>query len=311
MSVPLVEGTQEEFWGLSEDAERELLEESTSLWGRAARRFARNPTAMVGLLFILLVIVVALFGPWIGLQNPTTQHLNDVNQGPSVAHWLGTDDLGRDMLSRVCQGARVSMQVCLGVVILAVVVALPFGLIAGFFGGIVDSVIMRITDGLFTLPVLALALAVAALLGPSIFHTSVAIAVGFVPGMIRIVRGQTLAVREEGYIEASRSVGVGQFRMLRRHIFPNVAAPLIVQIALSFGYALLAEAGLSFLGLGVQPPNSSWGTMLQEAYGFVLSSPWQLFPPGIAIALTVLAFNLVGDGLRDSLGRQVFVGRKP
>ena len=168
---------------------------------------------------------------------------------------------------------------------------------------------MRVTDGMFTIPVLGLALAVAALLGPSIFHTSIAIAVGFVPGMVRIVRGQTLAVREEAYIEASRSVGISQFRMIRRHILPNVAAPLIVQVAISFGYALLAEAGLSFLGLGVQPPNSSWGTMLQDAYQFILSSPWGLFPPGIAIALTVLSFNLVGDGLRDALGRQVFVVR--
>ena len=310
MSDPLVEGTQAEFWGLSAEAERELLDDSISLWGRAARRFVRNPTAMAGFFVILVVIVVALFAPWIWPQNPVLQHLNDINQSPSRAHWLGTDDLGRDELSRLIQGARVSMQVCLGVVILAIAVALPFGLIAGYFGGFADTLIMRVTDAMFTLPVLALALAVAALLGPSIFHTSVAIAVGFVPGMVRIVRGQTLAVREEPYIEASRSIGVGRLRMLRRHVFPNVAAPLIVQIAVSFGYALLAEAGLSFLGLGVQPPNSSWGTMLQEAYQFILSSPWQLFPPGISIALTVLAFNLVGDGLRDSLGRQVFVGRK-
>jgi peptide/nickel transport system permease protein len=310
MSGPLVEGTQEEFWGLSDDAQRELLEDSVTLWRRAAVRFARNPTAMVGLVFILLVIVIALLGSWVWPQNPTTQHLTDINQSPSAAHWLGTDDLGRDELSRLMQGARVSMQVCLGVIVLALAVAVPLGLMAGYFGGAADMLIMRVMDAMFTLPVLALALAVAALLGPSIFHTSVAIAVGFVPGMVRIVRGQTLAVREEGYIEASRSIGVGQFRMLRRHVFPNVAAPLIVQIAISFGYALLAEAGLSFLGLGVQPPNSSWGTMLQEAYQFILSSPWQLFPPGIAIALTVLSFNLVGDGLRDSLGRQIFAGSK-
>jgi peptide/nickel transport system permease protein len=284
-----------------------LTSKSRSLWRRAARRFVRNRLAMAGLCFIIIVVTTAVFAPWLWPQNPVTQHLGALNQTPSSAHWLGTDNLGRDILSRLIQGTRVSMQVCLGVILLAVAVALPLGLIAGYMGGIVDSIIMRVMDGMFTLPVLALALAVAALLGPSIFHTSVAIAVGFVPGLVRIVRGQALAVREEAYVEASRSVGITQFRMLRRHIFPNVAAPLIVQVAISFGYALLAEAGLSFLGLGVQPPNASWGTMLQNAYQFILSSPWGLFPPGIAIALTVLSFNLVGDGLRDALGREVFV----
>lgn len=279
------------------------------LWRRAMRRFVRNRMAMAGFCFIVVVVTTAIFAPWIWPQNPVTQHLNQLNQTPSAAHWLGTDDLGRDLLSRLIQGTRVSMQVCLGVILLAVAVALPIGLISGYLGGIVDSIIMRVMDAMFTLPVLGLALAVAALLGPSIFHTSIAIAVGFVPGLVRIVRGQALAVREEAYVEASRSVGISQFRMLRRHIFPNVAAPLIVQIAISFGYALLAEAGLSFLGLGVQPPNSSWGTMLQNAYQFILSAPWGLFPPGIAIALTVLSFNLVGDGLRDALGREVFVVR--
>jgi peptide/nickel transport system permease protein len=286
-----------------------LVSNSRSLWGRALRRFARNRIAMAGLLFIVLVVTTAVFAPWLWPQNPITQHLDQLNQTPSAAHWLGTDDLGRDLFSRLIQGTRVSMQVCLGVILLAVGIALPIGLISGYFGGIVDSIIMRVMDGMFTIPVLGLALAVAALLGPSIFHTSIAIAVGFVPGLVRIVRGQALAVREEAYVEASRSVGISQFRMIRRHILPNVAAPLIVQVAISFGYALLAEAGLSFLGLGVQPPNSSWGTMLQDAYQFILSSPWGLFPPGIAIALTVLSFNLVGDGLRDALGRQVFVVR--
>jgi peptide/nickel transport system permease protein len=286
-----------------------LSDNPASMWRRAARRFGHNRTAMFGLFFIVLVIVVAIFAPWVWPQNPITQHLSDVNQSPSTAHWLGTDDLGRDELSRLIQGTRVSMEVCLGVIILAIAVALPLGLVAGFFGGFADSLIMRVMDAMFTLPVLALALAVAALLGPSLFHTSIAIAVGFVPGMVRIVRGQTLSVREEAYIEASRAIGVTRFRMLRRHVFPNVAAPLIVQVAISFGYALLAEAGLSFLGLGVQPPNSSWGTMLGEAYNFILSSPWQLFPPGIAVAITVLSFNLVGDGLRDALGRQVFVAK--
>jgi ABC-type dipeptide/oligopeptide/nickel transport system permease subunit len=286
------------------------LDDPVSLWRRAARRFRHNRIAMVGFVIIVVVVISAIFAPWIWPQNPVTLHLGQRNQGPSLAHWLGTDDLGRDILSRLIQGSRVSMEVCLSVVCLALAVALPLGLLAGYVGGIVDSVIMRVTDAMFTIPVLGLALAVAALLGPSVFHTAIAIAVGFVPGMIRIVRGQTLAVRGEAYIEASRSVGISQFRMLRRHVLPNVAAPLIVQVAVSFGYALLAEAGLSFLGLGVQPPNASWGTMLQAAFAYILSSPWALVPPGLAIAVTVLAFNLVGDGLRDALGRQIFVVRK-
>ncbi|MGO9342469.1 MAG: ABC transporter permease [Acidimicrobiales bacterium] len=286
-----------------------LEADSVSLWHRAARRFVHDRVAMVGLVVIVLVVVTAIFAPWIWPQNPITQHLNELNQTPSRAHWLGTDFLGRDVLSRLIQGARVSMQVCLGVVLLAIAVALPIGLVSGYVGGWVDGVIMRVMDAMFTLPTLALALAVAALLGPSVFHTSVAIAIGFVPGFVRLVRGQALAVREEAYIEASRSIGVSQFRMIRRHVLPNVAAPLIVQVAVSFGYALLAEAGLSFLGLGVQPPNASWGTMLEYAFSYILSDPWGLFPPGIAIAITVLAFNLVGDGLRDSLGRETFVAR--
>jgi ABC-type dipeptide/oligopeptide/nickel transport system permease subunit len=165
---------------------------------------------------------------------------------------------------------------------------------------------MRIMDALFTFPPLMLALALAALLGASVTNASIAIAIPFIPGYARLVRAEVLSVREEAFIEASRSVGVSSGRMLRRHVLPNVASPLIVQVAVSFGYALLAEAGLSFLGFGVQPPNASWGTMLQSAYNFVLQKPWPMIPPGVAIVLTVLAFNLVGDGLRDSLGREVF-----
>jgi ABC-type dipeptide/oligopeptide/nickel transport system permease subunit len=167
---------------------------------------------------------------------------------------------------------------------------------------------MRAMDALFTFPPLTLALAVAALLGAGLFTISMAIAVVFVPGFVRLIRAQVLAVREETFIEAARSVGVGSGRMLRRHVLPNIASPLIVQVAISFGYALLAEAGLSFLGFGVQPPNASWGTMLQNAYGFVLEKPWPMVAPGLAIVLTVMSFNLIGDGLRDALGKEASFG---
>jgi ABC-type dipeptide/oligopeptide/nickel transport system permease subunit len=276
-------------------------------WRRTARRFFKNKAAVAGLAFLVLLVVLVLLAPVVSPYKQSAQDLTLVNTGPTAKHLLGTDDVGRDILSRIIWGGRVSLEVCTVVVILAIAVALPLGLLTGYVGGVLDSVIMRVMDALFTFPSLILALAVAALLGPSVGHAAIAIAIPFVPGFVRVIRAQVLAVREETFVEASRSVGVGRTRMLRKHVFPNVASPLIVQVALSFGYALLAEAGLSFLGFGVQPPNSSWGTMLQEAYNFILDKPWPLLPPGLAIMFTVLAFNLVGDGLRDSLGREVFV----
>ena len=283
--------------------ERDL--DSRPPFRRLVGRFRRNWVAMIALSFLMLLVLVAIFAPFVAPQNPA--HINPlaINQGPSSAHWLGTDSLGRDILSRLIYGARVSMRVSGVVVLLAAVVALPIGLSSGYFGHSTDAVLMRIMDALFTFPPLMLALAVAALLGPGVTVASIAIAIPFIPGYARLVRAEVLGVREEGYIEASRSIGVNSKRMLRRHVLPNVASPLIVQVAVSFGYALLAEAGLSFLGFGVQPPNASWGTMLEDAYNFFLDKPWPMIPPGLAIALTVLAFNLVGDGLRDALGREV------
>ena len=203
-------------------------------------------------------------------------------------------------------GARVSMQAAVQIVGLALLAALPLGLIAGYFGGRTDSLLMRAMDAMFAFPPLVLALTVASLLGKSLLNESIALAIVFVPGFVRLIRGQVLGVREETFIEASRSLGAGHWRMIRRHIFPNIASPLIVQVALALGFAVLAEAGLSFLGLGVQPPGASWGGMLTEAYQFIFTNSWGLIVPGVAIALTVLAFNLVADGLRDALGRERF-----
>ncbi len=307
-------------WMGSEQATREMAEileerplgarpdpDVAGPWRLVWRRFRRNKLAMTGLSFVVLVVLAAVFAPIIAPQNPDTIG-NVVNGGPSLAHWLGTDDVGRDTLSRLIYGARVSMQVSFQVVLLALVLALPLGMIAGYRGRWTDSAIMRAMDALFAFPPITLALAVAALLGANIYTISVAIAIVFVPGFVRVIRAQVLAVREETFVEAARSVGMGSSRMLRRHILPNVASPLIVQVAISFGYALLAEAGLSFLGFGVQPPAASWGTMLQSAYQFVLVKPWPMIPPGLAIALTVLSFNLIGDGLRDAMGRDAAIG---
>jgi len=274
---------------------------------RVLTRFRRNWSAMLGLSWVVFVVLIALGAGLAGFQDPATQHLHHINEGPSSAHWLGTDSLGRDLLSRVVYSARVSMRVAALVVVFAGAAALPIGLVSGYFGRWADGVLMRFMDALFAFPPIMLALATAALLGPSTFNVSVAIAIPFVPGFARLVRAEVLAVREELFVEASRSVGVGSGRMLARHILPNVVSPFIVQAALAFGYAILAEAGLSFLGFGVQPPGASWGVMLQDAYSFIAATAWPMIPPGVAIALTVLAFNLIGDGLRDALGREVLV----
>jgi ABC-type dipeptide/oligopeptide/nickel transport system permease subunit len=263
---------------------------------------------MCGAIFVLLLVVIAVLAPEVAPYSPTA-NFPLINAGPSGAHWLGTDDVGRDLLSRLMFGARISLEAATNVVVLALVISVPIGLTAGYFSGRTDNVLMRLMDALFAFPPLILAITVAALLGRSLHNEAIAIAITFVAGFARIIRGQVLAVREEMYIEASRSLGAGPFRMIRRHVLPNVASPLIIQAAIAFGFALLAEAGLSFLGLGVQPPNASWGVMLQEAYPFVLSDPWATIIPGLAIALTVLAFNLVGDGLRDALGRERAKGR--
>jgi ABC-type dipeptide/oligopeptide/nickel transport system permease subunit len=260
---------------------------------------------------MVTVAVVSLF--WTPQDNLAIDAFHR-SAAPSTAHWLGTDSAGRDLFSRLMVGSRASMEVGAIVVLLAMGAALPLGLIAGYFGGRVDYLVMRIMDALFAFPAITLAIAISALLlgngassNKSLFVCGVAIAIVFVPGLVRLLRAQVLTVREETFIEASRSVGVTQGRMVRKHVFPNVISPMVVQAALTFGYALLTEAGLSFLGYGVQPFTPSWGTMLADGYNGILSSQWPLLPPGLAITITVLAVNLIGDGLRDALGREVFV----
>jgi peptide/nickel transport system permease protein len=289
-----------------EDAAVEPLEAAGG--SRLLSRFLHDRVAMTGAMFIIALVAVAILAPEVAPHSPT-QNFPVLNTGPSAAHWLGTDDIGRDILSRLIFGARISLEAAGVIVLLALVVSLPIGLVSGYFGGRTDNLLMRVVDAMFAFPPLLLAITVAALLGKSLHNEIVAIAVTFIPGFARVIRGQVLTVREETFIEASRSIGAGPLRMLTRHVLPNVASPLIVQAALALGYALLAEAGLSFLGLGVQPPAASWGVMLQEAYDFVLSDPWGTIVPGVAIALTVLSFNFVGDGLRDALGRERVAGK--
>ncbi|MHB1776612.1 MAG: dipeptide ABC transporter ATP-binding protein [Acidimicrobiales bacterium] len=298
-------GSEDPFVGLNPvpptgDRSDQLPERRPGFW----RRFVGQRWALAGLGFLLLVVVVAIFAPLVAPHAPDAQDINAINAGPSTAHWLGTDDLGRDILSRLIFGARISLRSAFEIVGLATVVAVPLGLVAGFFRGAVDAVIMRAMDALFSFPPLILALTVAALLGSNINDAAIAIAIVFVPSFVRLLRGEVIAVREETYIEAARSLGARSRRLMGRHVAPNVASPVIIQVALALGFALLAEAGLSYLGIGEQPPTPSWGGMLQEGFQFIGQSPWALIFPGVAIMLTVLAFNLVADGLRDSLGRE-------
>jgi peptide/nickel transport system permease protein len=282
------------------------IDEGESGRRRLWRRFRHNKSAMVGLVVLLVILLAAILAPLIAPHDPNATDPFHRGIGPSANHWLGTDFNGRDALSRLIYGGRVSFEVCALVVIFAVVAALPLGLTAGYFGGWWDYVVSRSTDALFAFPTITLALVVATIFSKGLLTAAIAISITFVPGFVRLMRAQVLAVREETYIEASTAVGVSERRMLTRHVFPNAVTPLVVQIALSFGYALLAEAGLSFLGFGVQPPTSSWGTMLQDAYNGLPGTTWPVFPPGIALAITVLSINLVADGLRDALGREVY-----
>ena len=287
----------------------EVTAKSESPRRRIWRRFRHNWLAMAALIYLVLLIVVSVFAGVFAPHSPYRTG-GPINSGPTREYWLGTDSTGRDILSRVIYGGRSSLEVCVLVVLFALLVAVPLGLMSGYFRGWPDSIISRVMDGLFAFPALTLALAIAAILGPSLRNAAIALSIPFIPGMVRLLRAQVLGVREETYIEASVSVGATRRRMLTRHVGPNVASPMVVQLALAFGFALLAEAGLSFIGLGVQPPQPSWGAMISDAQKFQLSEPWPIYPPGIAIALTVLAFNLIADGLRDSMGRESFRLRK-
>ncbi len=269
---------------------------------RRLQRFLRNAGVLLSIAWLLLMIAFALFAPWIAPHDPNAQNLLQPSAGISRSHWLGTDDLGRDVLSRLIYGARSSMQVTFETVGLALVLALIIGLVAGFRGGRIDYLLMRATDAGLAFPPLVLALAVVAVVGTSVNDTSLALALVFAPGFARFIRGQTLAVKEESFVEASTSIGSPPVRIVLVRILPNVMTGLVVGIAIALGSALLAESGLAFLGLGPPPPSASWGSMLQEAYDTSLfTHPWSLVPAGLTITLTVLAFNTIGDSLRDTI----------
>jgi peptide/nickel transport system permease protein len=268
---------------------------------RAIRRFKRRKGALFALFVIAIFVAAAVLAPLISRYDPELQTWSAVRQAPSAVHWFGTDDVGRDELARVIYGARASLLAGVISVAIALAVGVPIGLIAGYLGGFIDALFGRITDALLACPFLILAIALAAFLGPSLGNAMIAIGVTTTPIFIRLTRGQVMAVKVEDYIEAARAVGNPHWRIALVHILPNILPALLVQATLSIAAAIIAEAALSFLGLGQQPPAPSWGSMLNAAQRFLVNAPWMAIWPGLAIFLTVLSFNLVGDGLRDAL----------
>ncbi|HEY6429369.1 MAG TPA: dipeptide/oligopeptide/nickel ABC transporter permease/ATP-binding protein, partial [Acidimicrobiales bacterium] len=273
-------------------------------------KFVTRVGVVVSMVWLVLVTVSAIFAPWVAPDDPNAQNLANTNAGISASHWLGTDDLGRDVLSRLIYGSRISMQITFETVGIALVLALVIGLVAGFRGGRVDYLLMRGADAGLAFPPLVLALAVVAVLGSGVNDVSLAFALVFAPGFARFIRGQTLAIKEESFVEASTSIGTPPTRIVLARILPNVLTGLVVGIAIALGAALLTSSGLSFLGLGPPPPAASWGSMLEEAYNTVLfTHPWALVPSGLVIALTVLAFNTLGDAMRDTVSGAATKGR--
>ena len=266
----------------------------------ALRRLFRRKGAIFGLVVIVFFVALAVLAPWVSPYDPMQTSWSLVRKPPSWAHPFGSDELGRDVLTRIVWGARASLLAGVVSVTISLAFGVPIGLLAGYAGGIVDGVISRIVDAMLACPFLILAIALAAFLGPSLTNAMIAIGVSATPYFVRLTRAQVLNAKVEDYVEAARAVGNPHWRIVLRHILPNVVAPVMVQATLAIAAAIIAEASLSFLGLGQQPPAPSWGSMLNSARSFLSQAPWMAVWPGLSIFLIVLAFNLLGDGLRDA-----------
>jgi len=277
----------------------ELGEES--LGARAWRRLTKRKGAVLGLLIIAVFVAVAILAPMLAPYDPIRQSWSSIRKPPSIEHWFGTDESGRDLFSRVIFGARASLLAGVVSISIALSLGVPLGLLAGYGGKWTDALISRITDAMLACPFLILAIALAAFLGPSLQNAMIAIGLTATPIFVRLTRGQVLSVKVEDYVEAARAVGNPPTRIALKHILPNILPALIVQATISVATAIIAEASLSFLGLGQQPPAPSWGSMLNTAQRFLTNAPWMAVWPGLAIFLVVLSFNMVGDGLRDAL----------
>ncbi len=274
---------------------------SQSLSYTAWLRLQRRPSALIGLAVVIAFILMAIFAPYISPQDPIATSWGAIRKAPSAAHWFGTDEIGRDVLSRVIWGTQASLMAGVISVSISLLIGVPIGLLAGFVGGAVDAIISRITDAFLACPFLILAIALAAFLGPSLTNAMVAIGISAAPIFVRLTRGQVIQIKVEDYVEAARSVCNPPWRIALVHILPNILPPLLVQATLAIAAAVIAEASLSFLGLGQQPPAPSWGSMLNTAKNYIEQAPWMAIWPGISIFLLVLSFNLFGDGLRDAL----------
>jgi peptide/nickel transport system permease protein len=270
-------------------------------WQRALRVLARRKMALFGLGVVLFFIAIAVLAPLISPYDPLATSWSAVRKPPSLQHLFGTDEIGRDVLARVVWGARASLLAGIVSVSLALATGVPIGLVSGYLGGFVDGTLMRMIDAMLAVPFLILAIALAAFLGPSLANAMIAIGVSQMPIFARLTRGQVLSVKHEDYVEAAYAVGNPHYRIVLRHILPNIVPPLLVQATLAAAAAIIAEASLSFLGLGEQPPDPSWGSMLNTAKNFMSQAPWMALWPGAAIFTLVLSLNLFGDGLRDAL----------
>ena len=270
-------------------------------WRRGWRRLRRRKGAVIGLAIVCVFIAMAVFAPWLAPFDPIETSWSAIRKAPSAQHWFGTDEIGRDVLARVIWGTRASLLAGVVSVSISLVLGVSIGLTAGFLGGFVDGLISRITDAFLACPFLILAIALAAFLGPCLTNAMIAIGVSATPVFVRLTRAQVLNVKVEDYVEAARAIGNSPLRIAWRYVLPNILPPVMVQATLAIAAAIIAEASLSFLGLGQQPPAPSWGSMLNTAKNYVDNAPWMAIWPGLSIFLLVLSFNLFGDGLRDAL----------
>jgi peptide/nickel transport system permease protein len=278
-----------------------LIDEKPREGSRVLRRFLKKRSALVAGGFVLFFVIVALAAPLVAPYDPLKTNFLAIRQSPSWAHLLGTDEVGRDLLSRLIWGARASLFAGIIPVCIALAISIPFGLLSGFAGGWTDALIMRFTDAMLSIPFLVIAIALSAVLGPSLGNAMIAIGIAALPLFLRLARGAVLAVRNEDYIEAARAGGASSLRIAFRHILPNIVPPMLIQASLTMASAIIAEASLSFLGLGQRPPAPSWGIMLNEAQRYLTSAPLMAVWPGLAIFCVVISINLLGDALRDAL----------
>lgn len=270
-------------------------------FGEIFRRLKSQKLSFISLIFLSILVFIAVFAPFIVPHDPLEHDLSKVLTGPSLAHFLGTDELGRDVFSRLMMGTRAAFQAGAIAILIPLFIGVPVGILAGYIGGVVDDIFMRIVDGILSIPAILLALGITGALGISLWNAMIAIGIIFTPQFARLARGQTLQIRREPYVEAAKISGAGVFWIMIKHIIPNIMPAIIVQASFNLSYAIIVEAALSFLGLGAQAPQISWGNMIQQAYSMIHINPWLIFFPGLAIFLTVLAGNLLGDGLRFAL----------